>query len=167
MKEKRLMSNKTKSLIGLLSLSLFFAILVASLPLQAVSAQLDPTVLQSLVKTGFTNQYPLTVNGKTYTIKYSITGGTVPAIVPNPSLKAADIIINPGGKGGIMTIQIPRFLLDAKNTAGQDVPFRVTLDGHGLIWKEIQSTNTDRVLAVQFSNNNRLLEIIGTQIGSQ
>ena len=65
-----------------------------------------------------------------------------------------------------MTIQIPRFAIDAKNAQGQDQPFKVTMDGHGLSWKQIQSTNTDRVLAVQFTPGNRLLEITGTQFGT-
>ena len=65
----------------------------------------------------------------------------------------------------MMTIQIPRFALDAKNAQGQDIPFKVTLDGHGTSWQQVQSTNTDRVLAISFGNNNRLIEISGTQVG--
>jgi hypothetical protein len=158
-------SNRT-SLIALLSFSSFFAILIATMPLQVVNAQLNPTTLQSLLKTGYTNQYELkTANSGVLTVKYSITGGVLVGILPNPALKAGDIVINPGGSGGMMTIQIPRFALDAKNAQGQDVPFKVTIDGHGASWKEIQSTNTDRVLAISFGNNNRFIEITGTQVG--
>ena len=139
------MTSKTKSLIVLLSFSLFVGTLVAAVPLQAVKAQLDTTAVQSLMKTGYTNQYQINFKGKTYTIKYSIQGGTVVGIVPNPQLKAVDIILNPGSTPGVMTIQIPRFAIDAKNAQGQDIPFKVTMDGHGLSWKQIQSTNTDRV----------------------
>lgn len=158
-------SNRT-SLITLLSFSSFFAILIATLPLQAANAQLNPTTLQSLLKTGYTNQYVLkTQNAGDLTVKYSITGGVLVGILPNGALKAGDIVINPGGTGGMMTIQIPRFALDAKNAQGQDVPFKVTIDGHGASWKEIQSTNTDRVLAISFGNNNRFIEVTGTQVG--
>ena len=160
-----LKSNRT-SMITLLSISSFFAILVATLPLQAVNAQLNPTTLQSLLKTGYTNQYVLrTQHAGDLTVKYSITGGTLVGIVPNPELKAGDIIINPGGTGGMLTVQIPRFALDAKNPQGQDISFKVTIDGHGASWKQIQSTNTDRVLAISFGNNNRFIEITGTQVG--
>ena len=31
----------------------------------------------------------------------------------------------------MLTVQIPKFALDAKNAQGQDVPFKVTIDGHG------------------------------------
>ena len=158
-------SNRT-SLITLLTISSFFAILVATLPLQAVNAQLNPTTLQSVLKTGYTNQYQLkTQNSGELTVKYSIIGGVLVGILPNGALKAGDIVINPGGKGGTLTVQIPRFALDAKNAQGQDVPFKVTIDGHGASWQQIQSTNTDRVLAIAFGNNNRFIEITGTQVG--
>lgn len=65
----------------------------------------------------------------------------------------------------MLTVQIPRFALDAKNPQGQDISFKVTIDGHGASWKQIQSTNTDRVLAISFGNNNRFIEITGTQVG--
>ena len=160
-----LKSNRT-SLITLLTISSFFAILVATLPLQAVNAQLNPTTLQSLLKTGYTNQYELkTTNSGVLTVKYSIIGGVLVGILPNGALKAGDIVINPGGTGGTFIVQIPRFALDAKNAQGQDVPFKVTIDGHGASWQQTQSTNTDRVLAIAFGNNNRFIEITGTQVG--
>src|SRR5215467_3853654 len=158
-------SNRA-GLVTLLTISSFFAILVATLPLQAANAQLNPTTLQTVLKTGYTNQYQLkTQNSGELTVKYSILGGVLVGILPNGALKAADIVINPGGSGGTLTVQIPRFALDAKNAQGQDVPFKVTIDGHGATWQQIQSTNTDRVLAISFGNNNRFIEITGTQVG--
>ena len=162
---EHLKSNRA-SLITLLTISSFFAILVATLPLQAVNAQLNPTTLQSVLKTGYTNQYVVrTANSGDLTVKYSILGGVLVGILPNGALKAGDIVINPGGTGGTLTVQIPRFALDAKNAQGQDVPFKVTIDGHGASWQQIQSTNTDRVLAIAFGNNNRFIEVTGTQVG--
>jgi hypothetical protein len=162
---EHLKSNRT-SLITLLTISSFFAILVATLPLQAVNAQLNPTTLQSVLKTGYTNQYVVrTANSGDLTVKYSILGGVLVGILPNGASKAGDIVINPGGTGGTLTVQIPRFALDAKNAQGQDVPFKVTIDGHGASWQQIQSTNTDRVLAIAFGNNNRFIEVTGTQVG--
>ncbi|MGB6671731.1 MAG: hypothetical protein WBE34_04790, partial [Candidatus Nitrosopolaris sp.] len=64
---------------------------------------------------------------------------------------------------GVFTIQIPRYLLDSKNPSGVDTPFRVTLDGHGLSWQQIQQTNTARVLGIYFTSQNGLLQIFGTQ----
>ncbi len=165
-KPSKYLRNKRAGLITLLTVSSFFAILVATVPLQAANAQLNPTTLQSLLKTGYTNQYQLkTQNSGELTVKYSILGGVLVGILPNGALKAGDIVINPGGTGGTLTVQIPRFALDAKNAQGQDVPFKVTIDGHGASWQQIQSTNTDRVLAISFGNNNRFIEITGTQVG--
>ena len=162
---KYLKSNRT-GLITLLTISSFFAILIATVPLQAANAQLNPATLQSLLKTGYTNQYELqTQKSGQLTILYSIHGGTLVGILPNGELKAGDIVINPGGTGGAISVQIPRFALDAKNAQGQDVPFKVTIDGHGASWQQTQSTNTDRVLAIAFGNNNRFIEITGTQVG--
>ena len=165
-KPSKYLENKRAGLITLLTISSFFAILVATVPLQAANAQLNPATLQSLLKTGYTNQYQLkTINAGELTIKYSITGGVLVGILPNPQMKSGDIVINPGGSGGILTVQIPRFALDAKNEQGQDIPFKVTIDGHGASWQQIQSTNTDRVLAINFGSSNRFIEIIGTQVG--
>jgi hypothetical protein len=162
---KYLKSNRA-GLTTLLTISSFFAILFATVPLQAASAQLNPTTLQSVLKTGYTNQYELkTQNAGTLTVLYSIRGGVLVGILPNGAMKAGDIVINPGGSGGILTVQIPRFALDAKNDQGQDVPFKVTIDGHGASWQQVQSTNTDRVLAISFGSSNRFIEITGTQIG--
>jgi hypothetical protein len=162
---EHLKSNRT-SLITLVSFSALFTILIATVSIQAANAQLNPTTLQNLLKTGYTNEYIVrTQHAGDLPVKYSITGGVLVGIVPNPALKAGDIIINPGSTGGMMTIQIPRFALDAKNPQGQDIPFKVTIDGQGASWKQIQSTNTDRVLAIVFGNNNRLIEITGTQVG--
>ncbi|HEY7081371.1 MAG TPA: hypothetical protein VH500_16860 [Nitrososphaeraceae archaeon] len=170
MRNKEKISKYPKSnragLVTLLTISSFFAILVATVPLQAANAQLNPTTVQSLLKTGYTNQYQLkTANAGVLTVLYSIRGGVLVGILGNPALKAGDIVINPGGSGGILTVQIPRFALDAKNDQGQDVPFKVTIDGHGASWQQIQSTNTYRTLAINFGNNNRFIEITGTQVG--
>ena len=162
---KYLKSNRA-GLVTLLTISSFFAILVATVPLQAANAQLNPTTLKNILQTGYTNEYQLqTQKAGQLQVLYSITGGTLVGILPNGELKAGDILINPGGSGGMMTVKIPRYALDAKNSQGQDVPFKVTLDGHGASWQQIQSTNTDRVLAIAFGNNNRLIEITGTQVG--
>jgi hypothetical protein len=165
-KPSKYLRNRRAGLITLITVSSFFAILIATVPLQAANAQLNPTTLQTVLKTGYTNQYQLkTQNSGELTVKYSILGGVLVGILPNGALKAGDIVINPGGTGGTLTVQIPRFALDAKNAQGQDVPFKVTIDGHGASWQQIQSTNTDRVLAIAFGNNNRFIEITGTQVG--
>ena len=60
-------------------------------------------------------------------------------------------------------IQIPRDLLDSKNSSGADIPFMV--GSHSLVWQQLQSNNTGRVLRIYFpSEGAGFLQILGTQI---
>ena len=141
----------------------------------AANAQLttaQQSAAKSLVATGYTNHYPINPPRSwcsgcpKIAIPYSINLGQVITMVPDQPRTSLDIILAPTqhqSKPGILTIQIPRYLLDSKNPSGADTPFRVTLDGHGLSWGQIQSTNTDRVLALYFTSQNGFLQIFGTQ----
>lgn len=87
-------------------------------------------------------------------------------MVPDQPRTSLDIILAPTQHQstlGVLTIQIPRYILDSKNPSGADQPFRVTLDGHGLAWSQIQQTNTYRVIGVYFGAQNGFLQIYGTQ----
>ena len=73
--------------------------------------------------------------------------------VPAPPTTSLDVILAPtqhAQSTGYFTIQIPRQLLDSKNPDGTDKSFRVTLDGHGLAWKELQNNASNRTLGVYF-----------------
>jgi hypothetical protein len=153
-----------------IALAFPLVLFVGTMPHQVANAQLTPAqqqALNSLAKTGFTNQQPITVNGESMPIKYSIREGQVVGIVPAPPTTSLDVIIAPTQYAktyGVFTIEIPRHLLDSKNPDGTDKPFRVTLDGHGLSWKELQSTNTHRTIGLYFGASNGFLQIYGTQI---
>ena len=62
-----------------------------------------------------------------------------------------------------MTIRITRLALNAKYPQGRDVALKITIEGYVGNWKEIESTDTDSTLDISFSNNNKFIEIIGTQ----
>jgi hypothetical protein len=103
----------------------------------------------------------------TVLIPYDIGENQVVAIVPAPPTTSIDVLLVPTQypkQYGVFTIQIPRDLLDSKNPYGTDKPFRIVLDGHGLSWQQIQSTNTDRTLGLCFGTSNGFLEIFGTKI---
>jgi lipoprotein-anchoring transpeptidase ErfK/SrfK len=153
-----------------IALALPLVLVVGTIPHQVANAQLTPAqqqALQSLSTTGFTNSQPVSVGGQNFDIKYSIKEGQVVGIVPAPPTTSIDVIIAPTQHAktpGVFTIQIPRQLLDSKNPDGSDKAFRVTLDGHGLSWKEMQNTNTDRTIGIYFGGSNGFLQIYGTQI---
>lgn len=153
-----------------LSIPLVLVIIVNTFPHQVANAQItaeQQQALNSLVTTGFTNKQTVTVGGQNFSIPYSIHQGQVVGIIPSIPTTSIDVIIAPTQHAktiGIFTIQIPRHLLDSKNPNGTDKPFRVTIDGHGLTWKELKTTNTDRTIGVYFIHSNGFLQIYGTQI---
>lgn len=168
---------KKKALVRFfaLALALISATVVMTLSSQVANAQITPAqqeALKSLVSTGFTNSYPLNPprswcsHCPHVSVKYSINLGQLIAMVPDQPRTSLDIILAPTqhqSQYGVITIQIPRFLLDSKNPSGADQPFRVTLDGHGLKWSQIQQDNTNRVIGAYFGAPNAFLQIYGTQ----
>lgn len=158
-----------------LAVPLISAMVMITLQFQAANAQLTPAqqqALKSLVATGYTNSYPINpprtwcTGCPKISIPYSINLGQLLAMVPDQPRTALDIILAPTQHQttyGLFTIQIPRWALDAKNPSGTDIPFRVTMDGHGLSWKQLDQTNTYRVVGLYFAGDNTLLQIFGTQ----
>jgi hypothetical protein len=166
--------------IGLLALPLLSAFIVATVLFHTANAQLtalspaQQQALKSLVETGYTNHYPLKIGivpnpPPSFNVPYSIVRGQVIVMAADQPRTSLDIILAPTQHQryyGIFTIQIPRHLLDAKSSSGADIPFRVTLDGHGLAWKQIEETNTYRVIGIYFGPRDTLLQIFGTKIST-
>lgn len=67
-------------------------------------------------------------------------------------------------RNGILTITIPRELLDSKTPSNQDDQFIILEDGQEIAYKQIRSTMMDRTLSIPFQNNTSKIEIIATQI---
>jgi hypothetical protein len=174
---KQVNKMKKKALVRFfaLALALVSATAVMTFSSQAANAQITPAqqqALKSLVATGYTNSYPLNPprswcsHCPDVSVKYSINLGQLIAMVPDQPRTSLNIILAPTqhqSTYGVITIQIPRFLLDSKNPDGTDKPFRVTLDGHGLSWSQVQQTNTYRVIGAYFGPSNGFLQIYGTQ----
>lgn len=171
------MEKKTLVRFFALAVPLLSAIVVMTLSSQAVYAQITPAqqqALKSLVATGYTNSYPINPprtwcsggppSCPNVSIKYSITLGQLIAMVPDQPRTSLDVVLAPTQHAtsyGLLTMQIPRWALDSKDPSGTDTPFRVTLDGHGLSWSQIQQTNTYRVLGLYFGADNGFLQIFG------
>lgn len=174
-KQRVKIEKKTLVRFIALTLPLVSAIFVTTIAFQTANAQITPAqqqALKSMVATGYTNHYPINPPAvpcpscTNVTLPYSINLGQVIAMAADQPRTSLDIILAPTqhqSAPGVFTIQIPRYLLDSKNPSGADTPFRVTLDGHGLSWQQIQQTNTDRVLGIYFTSQNGLLQIFGTQ----
>ena len=169
-----------KGVVGFFSLSLIATLLIVAMTSSSsqttnAQAQLSNTqrqALDNLIKTGYTNSYPINPprawcsDCPNISIPYSINLGQLLAMVPDQPRTSLDIILAPTKYQtlyGYMTIQIPRSGLDSKNPSGADTPFKVTMDGHDLYWKELQTTKDYRVLGLLFTGQDALLQIYGTQ----
>ncbi|PWU80088.1 MAG: hypothetical protein DLM72_14060 [Candidatus Nitrosopolaris wilkensis] len=117
-------------------------------------------------RTGFTNLYVLTINGKPFPIKYSINGGKLIGILADKDRSTLVLVLNPSANGGNMTIELPRNVIDSKGASNADTKFLIKIDGKGVDYKEIANNVNARILAISFSKDNRLTEIIGTQMTS-
>ena len=117
-------------------------------------------------RTGFTNLYVLTINGKTFPIKYSINGGKLAGILADKDRSTLVLVLNPSGNGGNFTTELPRNVVDSKGASNADTKFLIKIDGKGVDYKEVANNVNARILSIDFSKDNRFVEIIGTQMVS-
>ena len=115
-------------------------------------------------RTGFNNLYVLTINGKTFPVKYSIVGGKLVGMLGDKDRTTTVLVLNPSGNGGNLTIELPRKMIDSKGASNADTKYLVKIDGKGVDYKEGANNVNARVLSVKFSKDNRFMEIIGTQM---
>lgn len=115
-------------------------------------------------RTGFTSLNVLTVDGKNFPIKYSIRGGKLVGMLADKDRTTLVLVLNPAKSGGNMTVELPRNVIDSKGSSNADVKYQVKIDGKGVDYKEISSNLNGRVLYINFSNDNRFMEIIGTKM---
>jgi predicted secreted protein with PEFG-CTERM motif len=102
---------------------------------------------------------------QTFSVNYTITGGTVNSMTIDAQSISLIVSINStSGNGGSITLQIPRTLMDAKTSSGQDDSFIILIDG-AEVKSQSESANGDyRTLTIPFLQGDQDIEIIGTQI---
>jgi hypothetical protein len=76
------------------------------------------------------------------------------------------LVLNPSAKGGNMTIELPRNMIDSKGASNVDTKYQVKIDGKGVDYKEVANNLNARIVSINFSKDNRFMEIIGTTIAS-
>lgn len=102
------------------------------------------------------------VDGTSYSITYTITNGKVLDIKADTQAKSLIVSIQTTGDG-MLTITMPRALIDSKKSDGTDDVFVVLNDGQeNTQANETTTTNTERTLAIPFKNGTQQIEIIGT-----
>ena len=101
-------------------------------------------------------------NQGTFDVEYTINDGTVKDMIIDFESLALVISINATSDGTI-TVNIPRVLMDAKTTSGEDDVFIILIDGAEVTYNE-EKTTSSRTLTIQFLEGDSDIEIIGTQI---
>ena len=76
------------------------------------------------------------------------------------------LVLNPSGNGGNFTTELPRNVVDSKGASNADTKFLIKIDGKGVDYKELANNVNARILSIDFSKDNRFVEIIGTQMVS-
>ena len=103
------------------------------------------------------------VDGTNMTVTYSITNGKVLGIKADTQSKSLIVAIQTTGNG-VLTITLPRALIDSKTKGGVDEQYVVLTDGQEADFQETSTTKTDRTLTIPFEDGTQEIEIIGTQI---
>lgn len=102
------------------------------------------------------------VEGTNYTVTYDITNGKVLGMKTDSQAKSLLVAIQPTGDG-ILTITLPRALIDAK-AGNMDDKFFVLVNSQEADFTETSTTTTDRTLSIPFMDGTEEIEIIGTQV---
>ncbi|HSB56474.1 MAG TPA: PEFG-CTERM sorting domain-containing protein [Nitrosopumilaceae archaeon] len=101
------------------------------------------------------------VENTDFDVSYSITGGKVNSITADVEAKSLLVSITTTSDG-VLTITLPRGLIDAKIN-GEDDSFFVLIDGEEVEFED-DATSTDRTLTIHFQDGAEEIEIIGTWI---
>jgi len=110
--------------------------------------------------------YPLQFGGQTYNIPYTIQGGTIINMQFVPThLSTLEIAVMTTTDGSI-TVTLPRSLIDAKTTSGQDAPFATLIDGAEVTPQSESANNSFRNITIQYLQGDSKIDITGTQIAS-
>lgn len=103
-------------------------------------------------------------SGQNFDLNYTITGGQVSSIVIEPQDIALVIQLN-AQDPGMVHLQIPRLLLDAKKAGNSDESFLVFVNDDEITsFNEENSDSEYRVLDIPIVSGDHKIEIIGTTV---
>jgi hypothetical protein len=109
----------------------------------------------------------VTVDGISYPIKYNITNDAAELVGTVAEKESVKLIMTIAPtKDGKLTIILPRNVTDYKIAGGKDGMFVVNINAKQTTnFQEISNNRTARELEFNFSKDDRVIEIIGTQMG--
>jgi predicted secreted protein with PEFG-CTERM motif len=65
---------------------------------------------------------------------------------------------------GVLTIELPRDVIDSKKQSNMDDVYAVFIDGQFVPYDEIMNSTHARILSIEFGNGSEQIEITGTHI---
>jgi predicted secreted protein with PEFG-CTERM motif len=101
----------------------------------------------------------------TFDVEYSIRGGTVKDMIIDFDGLSLIITIE-STNDGILTLKMPRELIDAKTAGGEDDEFIVLINGAQIDFEE-EKTSSDRTITINFLEGDSEIEIIGTYVAPE
>ncbi|QUC65161.1 fibronectin type III domain-containing protein [Nitrosopumilus sp. K4] len=118
---------------------------------------IQPTPIDTYTSSGV-----LPVFNTDTSISYVITGGKVFGIAVDKDATSLEFILK-GDTAGVLYTQLPRSLIDAKQSDEQDKTFFVTVDGEDAQFTDVK-TDDYRNLAISFPSGADKISIIGTSV---
>ena len=103
----------------------------------------------------------ITIEGTDDVISYEITGGKILSVVPNVDVNSLVIIIE-STDDGVLTMTIPRTILESKD-GEEDSDLFILIDGEEREF-DVDTTETDRTVTIEFEYGAEMIEIIGTWV---
>jgi predicted secreted protein with PEFG-CTERM motif len=113
------------------------------------------------------NTVPLTIDGKTYDIEYSISGGSLKSLTADVDLATLTAQITSTADGNL-TLKLPRDVIQALSvdgpTGGTDVEYAAFADQVPTTLDETATTSEYRTISVMFEMGTSEIDIVGTWI---
>ena len=141
---------------------------VYTVQVQYGSAQTQTTFSYTATTAPISGKFQVQIpyDQQVFDVPYSISGGSVSNMNVNPTNLSLAVLIQSENYGAI-TLSIPRSLLDSKTSDGTDIPFVILTDGVEIKPQREQVTPSVRTLTIQFLQGDKVIQIIGTNVGSQ
>lgn len=122
-------------------------------------SQLNETAASYLV-----NTKALEIGNASYQIRYQISGDNQLKAMwvqrDNITLAAEISAVS----DGVLTIELPRDVIDSKKQSNTDDAYAVFIDGQFVPYDEIMNNTQARILRIEFGNGSEQIEITGTHI---
>src|SRR4029078_5103216 len=117
-------------------------------------------------RNGFCNVSNLVIKDNTFPIKYNITNGKLLGIIGDKDKTTLVLLLGSSADNGKLAVELPRNVIDSKGQGNTDTKFNIKIDNKDVDYKEVGTNLNARILQVDFSKDDRMLEVTGTGMTS-